>query len=1041
MRVRTILKLWAAAAAVVVTTTMVHGQQQTGDVFGKVTDQSGAVMPGVTVTLTAPSLLQPLVAVTSETGTYQFPRLEVGTYGVKFELTGFKTVVSEGIQVTVGFSAQVNTQLAVSTVQETITVTGQSPIVDTRATGTKQTFTNELLQNIPSARDPWVILQQTAGIAMDRENIGGNMSGQQSNYVSRGGAPMNNKFSLDGVDITDLSAIGSSPTYYDFDMFEEITVNTGGVDVTQQTGGVGINLITKAGSDRFRGSSRFFRTNSKFESNNITDAVRSQGASSGNPIQDIQDYGVEAGGPLERGRAWIWGAVGKNVIDVGVVGFYQPSAACQTVKADVAANPLAHTVDEVNACLNTDETVLQTTNLKAEVQLFKGNKLSLYNLFSKKVRNARNASDLTPIESTVTQAAVSSTYGQWGWRTGPTPTYRFGDQWVLSDRLLVDVQYAHVGNNFILDYHDPSYAITSQVPGTFGVQPTFIIATSLNGRSTPDGSQSVNIRPVNSVTVNANYFAPNVMGGDHAFKIGGYWRDNDGYNSTHTPGNAVARFPTSAELASTNDCATQAAGCQMQLTRDGQTEFRLTNVSLYGQDTIAHGAVTLQLGVRFDRNHDQALASSVAANPIMPAILPAVTFAGVDPGIVFNNVSPRLGFTYKLADDKTVVHGNYAMYWGQVGVGGYAGQVNPVTRVSVRYPWVDTNHDTFVQGNEIVIPGNNIANYLALTGNWNPAAPGSPTTANTIDPNLKNDQTQEIIVGVDREVGAGFAVGANYIWRRYTNFQFTDTVGLEPSDFVSTTFTPTAASCPGADGNRISAGNCPTVTYYVPTFQVPAISNLTTFTSDQYNRVYNGVEITARKRLSNHWLMNTSVAYNSTVVNMNGWAGDSANGLQIAGFGEDPTNRGMRNGFQYDYATAGSGLGNVFINTKWLYKLSGLVNLPYDVNVSGFLNARQGYPEEFAVQGPSRPNGGGIPTILLNPVGDARLPNYANVDLHVDRPIRFGAVKLLPTLDVFNVTNNNVIQAVRVTQNASNANQIQAITAPRVLRFGVKLNW
>ena len=148
---------------------------------------------------------------------------------------------------TVGFSAQINAQMAVSTVQETITVTGQSPIVDTKETGTKQTFTNELLQSIPSARDPWVILQQTAGIAMDRENIGGNMSGQQSNYVSRGGAPMNNKFSLDGVDITDLSAIGSSPTYYDFDMFEEMTINTGGVDVTQQTGGVGINLVTKSG--------------------------------------------------------------------------------------------------------------------------------------------------------------------------------------------------------------------------------------------------------------------------------------------------------------------------------------------------------------------------------------------------------------------------------------------------------------------------------------------------------------------------------------------------------------------------------------------------------------------------------------------------------------------------------------------------------------------------------------------------------------------------------------------------------------------------
>jgi hypothetical protein len=242
MRVRAMVLVFAALFAV---SGVASAQQQTGEIFGKVTDSSGAVLPGVTVTLSAPHLLQPLTAVTSDTGTYQFPRLPIGTYEVKFELTGFKTVVNQEIYVTVGFSAQVNGVLGISTVQETITVTGESPVVDTRNTGTKQTFTNDLLQTIPSARDPWVILQQTAGIAMDRENIGGNMSGQQSNYMSRGGSTFNNKWSLDGVDITDMAATGASPAYYDFDAFEEMTINTGGVDVTQQTGGVGINLVTK----------------------------------------------------------------------------------------------------------------------------------------------------------------------------------------------------------------------------------------------------------------------------------------------------------------------------------------------------------------------------------------------------------------------------------------------------------------------------------------------------------------------------------------------------------------------------------------------------------------------------------------------------------------------------------------------------------------------------------------------------------------------------------------------------------------------------
>src|SRR5207245_5355503 len=158
---------------------------------------------------------------------------------------------------------------------------------------------------------------------------------------------------------------GASPSYYDFDAFEEITINTGGVDVTQQTGGVGINLVTKSGSDRFRGSSRYYATDDKTESNNIDDTLRRQGATSGNPIQNIQDYGAELGGPIKKGRAWIWGSYGKQNIKVGVLGFYQPTDFCQSLKSTSVA--LAHSIDEINGCLNTDLTVPQPTNLKAEI--------------------------------------------------------------------------------------------------------------------------------------------------------------------------------------------------------------------------------------------------------------------------------------------------------------------------------------------------------------------------------------------------------------------------------------------------------------------------------------------------------------------------------------------------------------------------------------------------------------------------------------------------------------------------------------------------
>ena len=269
------------------------------------------------------------------------------------------------------------------------------------------------------------------------------------------------------------------------------------------------------------------------------------------------------------------------------------------------------------------------------------------------------------------------------------------------------------------------------------------------------------------------------MGGDHSFKFGGYWRDNDGYDSTHTPGNAVARFPTSP-MANPNDCATQAIGCQMQLTRDGQTDVppdRTCRLRSGHHHARHHSRCSSALRVRPQPR--SGAAPRVAANPLMPRLLPAVTFAGADPGVVFNNVSPRLGFTYdSTIPARRVVHGNYAMYWGQVGVGGLRrpdepghARQHPVS-VGRREPRQvrpgERDHHSGQQHREL--PG--------VDRQLESAARGSPTTANTIDPNLKNDQTQEFIVGVDREIGAGFAVGANYIWRKYSNFQFIDTVGL-----------------------------------------------------------------------------------------------------------------------------------------------------------------------------------------------------------------------------------------------------------------------
>jgi hypothetical protein len=278
-------------------------------------------------------------------------------------------------------------------------------------------------------------------------------------------------------------------------------------------------------------------------------------------------------------------------------------------------------------------------------------------------------------------------------------------------------------------------------------------------------------------------------------------------------------------------------------------------------------------------------------------------------------------------------------------------------------------------------------------------------------------------------------VGINYIWRKYGDFQFEDLNGITTADYSPVRFTPPASACPAAQ-NAV----CPAVTYYEPAFQLPTVSTLTI--AEGFNRTFNGLEVTGRKRLSHRWLMNTSFAYNSTLVNFGEFPGSiRSTATNSSALEEDPTNRDTRGGHQYAYPSTGSGIGNIYVNAKWLFKASAMYQLPFSVNVSAFYNARQGYPFERFIQGPSRRNGGGVANVLIDPIGESRLPTFQNLDFHVERPISIAGTRLVPSLDVFNVSNNNTVQAMRGTQNAANANNIQAIVAPRVLRFGIRVNW
>src|SRR5437762_12832778 len=178
------------------------GASTTGSINGKVVDSSQAVLPGVTVTVASPSLMGVQTAVTDGGGNYRFPALPPGTYTVTFELPGFNTLKRENIQIAMGFTAAVNVELAVASLTETVTVTGDSPVIDTSATRVQQNFKLEALQEIPNARDLWSLLAVTPGVGMSRIDVGGNRAGTQTGYTAYGFSGQN-RVLVEGINTTE----------------------------------------------------------------------------------------------------------------------------------------------------------------------------------------------------------------------------------------------------------------------------------------------------------------------------------------------------------------------------------------------------------------------------------------------------------------------------------------------------------------------------------------------------------------------------------------------------------------------------------------------------------------------------------------------------------------------------------------------------------------------------------------------------------------------------------------------------------------------
>jgi hypothetical protein len=728
-------------------------------------------------------------------------------------------------------------------------------------------------------------------------------------------------------------------------------------------------VITRDGGQPFAGRARFDYTDWHLQSNNLTPELKAQGAGFGNPVRRAGEADIDMGGAILRDRAWLWGSAARSVVDRGVIGFY--TAPCLAPDGTPVAGAAYRA-----GCMNADVTTLSTTDLKMQWRWTPAHRTTVLWGIADRRRPSRGASAFDRPEHTNRQEDLSF-----------TQPVQIRHQWTVSDRLVLDGGFAFSDGRFVLDFHDP---------GLTDVQGAYDRYTLVNSRS---GIRTEFSRPKTEVDAAGRHFSSGVLGGDHSTSFGAAFLDAPRRQWDQTGGGAVAVFDSRLGTP---------VPYQAQIVRDGIVNLGARRYSAFLEESYRRGRVSLDAGIRFDRQDDEALETTIPANRVLPDLLPAVHFSGADSGVVYNDVAPRLGLAWDVTGGaRTVLKATAARHWG---VGNTSSApLQPTGQTRLVYWWNDANQDRFVQSGELDLSSGPAA---TPSPNYDPANPASVRSPAMVDPRLKNDITDELTVGLERHLARHLTVRATYVGWKTRQVQSTFPVNADGSLVDSFTYEPVrwkASNCPA--GTR-----CPEVTYYRRDEALPAG---TVLRNDGEYAWRHGVNLDLHKRLAAGWMLDISLAWNTAAWYFPRPTFDYT----------DPTNIAQRNGTEYSVP-----------RSHWVVEASGSARLPWGFTTAAAFTIRQGLPYAPGVTSPNRGVLGSA-VVDIGRYGSERYPAVSRLDWQIDRTSRAGRVKVVPVLNVSNVLNSNAVLARNRVQNASSANDVTRIVAPRLVHIGASVTF
>ena len=997
--VATVLLLASAGAAL--------AQDQTGSLYGTVSDNQGSALPGVRVELTG--IGAPRTQFTGPQGQFRFLNLDPGNYALAASLEGFSTVEYPEVNIRVGRNTTLEIKLSPA-VEEVITVTSESPLLDERKVSKGTTISQIELEKIPTARDPWAIVTQTPGVLSDRINVGGSESGQQAVFTAPAATDDENSFAVDGVVITDMAAIGSSPTYYDFDQFEEIQVSTGGTDIEKISSGASLNLVTKRGSNNPRGSARYLLTDASkqfgifeqaspsiqgdLENGDGNGGLRQQTLTGtpGNQINEVVDFGFEAGGPIVRDRLWVWGSYGRNDI-----------------------KQFAQNGDP-------DNTLLENSAIKFNGQPTGSNSIvGSWNRGDKIKDGRRPASNV----------ASEATWNQ----TGPTEVWKIEDTHVFSADLYLTGLYSYVDGGFALQSKGAGFPS----PGIPVENEQLLDVDGIYKNSYYGGLTD---RNTDNYQVDGSYFF-STGNLNHELKFGVSYRDFKVASPFGFPGRGLAHY--TAEGAG-NVGVSGALGVPGD---DAVLAWQRSDVPVeqeytagWLQDTLTSGSWTVNAGLRYDDQTGKNEATTVGANPAFPQYLAAKSFNGNDAGgFKWQTISPRVGVTYALGEErKTLLRASYSRFAEQLSSSNIT-RVNP-TGVSYIYAFYgDTNGNNFYNDGE---PFEVIA-FSGFDIN-NPSAIGSIPNEN--DPNLDPSLTDELVVGVEHALLPEFVVGLDVTYRKVSDILTTRPFVFDESGTKRLATRDDYVFDHSVTSDGVTIPNLPdgkqwTANYYGYRDGISDAGG-SLLTNGDSSREYLGASLTFTKRLSNRWMARGYFQYGKADWNFGSEdkrfddPNDAISGAD--GTPNDP------NGGLFVVQSAGSGpFENVFIQSTWSANVNGLYQVapdrPWGFNIAGNLFAREGYPLLYSWT-EQIDQLGGVANAVTPDVDTFRADDIVTLDLRLEKDMAFtDNLSGILSLDAFNVTNENYVLGRQVDLNGGQANFVTQTLSPRIYRLGFRLNW